>query len=138
VNRTELQQLAELRLSDARILLDANAFGGAYYLAGYAIECALKACVAKQIQQFDFPEKRLVDRSYTHNLVQLLDVSGVKAPLEEEAAKNEALRFRWNVVRDWSEATRYDVGTTEKAARDMLAAVGDEGSGVLTWLKKHW
>jgi HEPN domain-containing protein len=138
VNRADLQQLAERRLADARTLLAANAFAGAYYLAGYAIECALKACVAKQIHQFDFPEKRLIDRSYTHNLVQLLEVSGVKAPFEEEAARNEALRFRWNVVRDWSEASRYDVATTEKTARDMLAAVGDEDDGVLTWLKKHW
>jgi HEPN domain-containing protein len=138
VNRVDLQQLAELRLADARTLLNANAFAGAYYLAGYAIECALKACVAKQIQQFDFPEKRLVDRSYTHNLAQLLEVSGVKASFEEEAAQNELFRFRWNIVRDWSEASRYDVGTTEKAARDMLAAVGDENAGVLAWLKIHW
>jgi hypothetical protein len=138
VNRADLQQLAECRFADARTLLAADAFAGAYYLAGYAIECALKACVAKQIHQFDFPEKRLIDRSYTHNLVQLLEVSGVKALFEEEAARNEALRFRWNVVRDWSEASRYDVATTEKTARDMLAAVGDEDDGVLTWLKKHW
>jgi len=138
VNRAELQQLAELRLSDARTLLAANAFAGAYYLAGYAVECALKACVAKQIREFDFPEKRLVERSYTHNLAQLFEVSGIKALFEEVAADNEALRFRWNVVRDWSEASRYDAATTEQAARDMIAAVGDEESGVLAWLRKHW
>ena len=138
MNRADLQRLADLRLSDARTLLTADAFAGAYYLAGYVIECALKACVAKQIREFDFPEKRLVDRSYTHNLVQLMEVSGMRATFEEEADGNEALRFGWNVVRDWSETSRYHMDTTEKAARDMLAAVGDDENGVLAWLKKHW
>lgn len=138
MNRGELQQLAERRLTDARLLLDADAYAGAYYLAGYAIECALKACVAKQIREFDFPEKRLVDRSYTHNLAQLMEVSGVKALFDQEAIANEALDLSWKVVRDWSEVSRYDLTTTERAARDMLAAVGDETNGVLSWLKKHW
>jgi hypothetical protein len=138
VNRADLQQLAELRLADARVLLAANAFGGAYYLAGYAIECALKACVAKQIREFDFPDKRLVERSYTHNLAQLLEVSGVKGPFEEETARNQALHSSWTLVRDWTEASRYDVARTEKAARDMLAAVGDEKNGILVWLKRYW
>lgn len=94
MNRADLQRLADLRLAEACTLLGAEAFAGAYYLSGYAIECALKACVAKQIREFDFPEKRLVDRSYTHDLVQLLEVSGVKAAFEEDAVRNEALRFR--------------------------------------------
>ena len=119
-------------------MLQANAFEGAYYLAGYAVECALKACVAKQIREFDFPDKRLVERSYTHNIAQLMEVSGVSAPFEEEIAANEARRSSWRVVRNWSEASRYDVTTTEQAARDMLAAVGDEICGVLPWLKKFW
>jgi hypothetical protein len=138
VNRADLQQLAELRLAEARVLLTANLFGGAYYLAGYAIECALKACVAKQIREFDFPDKRLVERSYTHNLAQLLEVSGVKGPFEEEVAWNHVRRSQWEIVRDWTEASRYDVATTEEAARDMLAAVGDENNGILVWLKQYW
>lgn len=138
MNRSDLQRLADLRLSDANILLDAGSFDGAYYLAGYVIECALKACVAKQIRQFDFPEKRLVERSYTHNLVQLLEVSGVKVPFEDEIRGNEALRVSWSIVKDWSEPSRYALDVTEKSAQDMLAAVGDEASGVLPWLKRHW
>lgn len=138
MNRSDLQQLAELRLNEAQLLFRAQAFEGAYYLAGYAIECALKACVAKQIREFDFPEKRLVERSYTHNLTQLLEVSGVKVQFEEAVGANEALGLRWSVVKDWSEASRYTIGTTEKSAQDMLLAVADEATGVLLWLKKHW
>ncbi len=40
VNRAELQQLAEDRILDAQALLAVNRWSGAYYLAGYAVECA--------------------------------------------------------------------------------------------------
>jgi len=45
LNRPQLHQLAEDRVLDAKALLDAGRWSGAYYLAGYAIECGLKACV---------------------------------------------------------------------------------------------
>jgi HEPN domain-containing protein len=58
VNRKDLQRLARTRLSEARVLLSAKKYDGAYYLAGYAIEFALKSCVAKQVKKFDFPSLR--------------------------------------------------------------------------------
>lgn len=138
MNRSDLHRLADLRLTEARTLLAAGAFEGAYYLAGYAIECALKACVARQIREFDFPEKRLVERSYTHNLTQLLEVSGVKIEFEEATRGNEALRVNWSVIKDWSETSRYALDVTEQSAQDMLVAVSDEATGMLPWLKKQW
>jgi HEPN domain-containing protein len=51
MNRTDFQELAEERLEDARPLLDAGRFSGAYYLAGYAVECALQACIARLTNQ---------------------------------------------------------------------------------------
>jgi HEPN domain-containing protein len=138
MNRSELQQLTALRIRDARLLLEAHAYESAYYLAGYAVECALKACVAKQIREFDFPDRRLVERAYTHNLVQLLEVSGIKLLFEEAGATNDSLRVSWTIVRKWSEASRYAVETTKQAAHDMVAAVADEANGVVPWLKNHW
>jgi hypothetical protein len=41
MNRADLQQIAELRLQEARTLLTGGFPDGAYYLAGYAVECAL-------------------------------------------------------------------------------------------------
>ena len=46
VNRWEFRELATLRLAEAKALLDAGLPDGAYYLAGYAVECGLKACIA--------------------------------------------------------------------------------------------
>ena len=49
MNRTDLQQPALTRLAEAKALLAAGFPAGAYYLAGYAVECALKACIAKDV-----------------------------------------------------------------------------------------
>ena len=82
MNRAEFHTLADTRIGDAKVLLDAGRHQAAYYLAGYAIECALKACVAKQIREHDFPDRKLINDSYTHNLEQLLAISGLKPQLE--------------------------------------------------------
>jgi hypothetical protein len=55
MNRTDLQELAEVRIKDAQTLLDTGRFAAAYYLIGYSVECALKSCITKQIREFDFP-----------------------------------------------------------------------------------
>lgn len=38
VNRQELQQLSRVRARDAKALLDAGNYAGAYYMAGYSLE----------------------------------------------------------------------------------------------------
>ncbi len=49
VNRAELQQLARERIRDTKALLTAHRWSGAYYLAGYTVECALKSCVIRHL-----------------------------------------------------------------------------------------
>ena len=68
MNRKDFHQLAELRLKEARALLAAEFPDGAYYLAGYAVECGLKACIAKRTREHDYPDKKLVNKSYTHDV----------------------------------------------------------------------
>jgi hypothetical protein len=53
--------LAKLRLPEARILLDNDCYESAYHLAGYAVECALEACIAKMVQRYDFPDRKSVN-----------------------------------------------------------------------------
>lgn len=45
MNRTYLQALAKERVKDAKSLLGRKRWSAAYYLAGYAVEVGLKACV---------------------------------------------------------------------------------------------
>ena len=138
MNRTDLQQLSNARVEDAQALLEAGRWAAAYYLLGYAVECGLKACAAKQFKQDEVPDKTLVNDFYTHRLDKLLGISGVKAALEVKANADIGFHVNWNTVRDWSEASRYDPSTTEAKARDMLVAVADPTTGVLPWLKAQW
>jgi HEPN domain-containing protein len=143
MNRNDFQRLAELRLQEARALLAAEFPDGAYYLAGYAVECALKACVAKRTQQHDFPDKKLVDKSYTHDVEKLLDAAGLSDLLKKDVAQNVELELDWETVRDWSEQSRYELfkgdptgGLVE--AKLLIDAVESEKGGILRWIKQSW
>src|SRR5450755_5096604 len=75
MDRKDLRALSRVRLSEARALLKAGLPDGAYYLAGYAAECALKACIAKETRRYEFPEKKRVSASHTHDLADLVKVA---------------------------------------------------------------
>jgi HEPN domain-containing protein len=139
MNRIDLQNLSELRIKEARILLDAASYPGAFYLAGYSVECALKACIAKETKQHDFPDRpEEVRKIYTHNLDQLLGLAKLKDKFEDDKKSNNRLDDYWNSIVNWSEEKRYELGLTEKEARDLCEAVDDPTNGVLQWLKKSW
>lgn len=138
MNRNDLHRLVRLRLTEARVLLKNDQYDAAYYLAGYAVECALKACIAKQFKRFDFPDKKLVQDSHTHNLEQLLSVSGLKSLHKSEMQANVDFAVNWAVVRDWSEQARYTFGRSAAEAYDLYVAITARRHGILKWLKKHW
>ncbi|MGQ0545740.1 MAG: DNA-binding protein [Betaproteobacteria bacterium] len=138
MNRADLQQLANTRLAEARALLAAGHAPGAYYLAGYVIECALKACIAKGVQQYDFPDRDKVIQSYSDNLVRLLKIAGLEPTLDGAIKQRQALADNWAVVKDWSESKRYALTIVTQDATDLVAAVGDPANGVLTWVTQHW
>ena len=138
MNRDDLQRISRLRVKEARVLFKNGYFSGAYYLLGYAVECALKACIAKQIKRYDFPDRKLINDSYSHELEKLLSVSGLKAELQEEIRSNPKLEVNWAIVKDWSVESRYSTDISETAARDFYSAVTARKNGVLSWLKKWW
>ena len=88
MNRNDLQGLARLRVREARTLLKAGHSAGAYYLAGYAIECALKACIAKAVKRHQFPDLRTVRESYTHDLRELIKLAGLSTAHGAEIRAN--------------------------------------------------
>jgi hypothetical protein len=120
LNRGDFQELAEDHLRHAKALLDAELYSGAYYMCGYAIECALKACIARRTNQFDFPDKRFANSVWTHDL-----------------AECDALRGKWQTVDYWSEDSRYEP-RAQKAAADLFSAVADPDHGMLACLKRFW
>ena len=131
-DRQTFQQLAEERLSEARLLLAHGHPSGAYYLAGYATECALKAKIAKGFRADEIPDLRRVRDIYTHNLGELLSIAGLKVTLESEIEISTDLKKRWTIAKDWSEHARYEIWTEDHASA-MLDAIDGE-KGLLRWL----
>jgi len=137
VTRRDLRGLALIRLKEAKVLLRNGYYDGAYYLSGYCIECALKACIAKRTCRYEFPDKKTANASHTHRLEDLLRVAQLAAALGEEVGKNRIFEANWNLVKDWSEQSRYKKHT-QREAEALLSAVGDKKVGVLKRIKPHW
>jgi HEPN domain-containing protein len=137
VNRAGLQLLAEERIAEAKVLLDAGRWSGAYYLAGYAVECALKACIAKRTKAEDFPDKNFVNASWTHALPVLVSTAGLQAEWAADCGANADLASHWLTVKDWKESSRYAL-KTEAQARGLYDAITDPANGVLPWIKLRW
>jgi hypothetical protein len=130
VNRTELHRLALTRPEDAQALMNVGRFDAAYYLAGYAIECALKACIAKNTREHDFPPKDS-HRYYQHNLESLSRHSACFVAFQRDQESDTELAEYWNLVKEWNEESRYQLRGDEalKTAEAMLRAVSDEEHG---------
>jgi HEPN domain-containing protein len=137
MNRIDFQEIAEIRLRESRALLAAGLPEGAYYLAGYAVECALKACIARRTREHDFPDKKLVNDSHTHNLKNLLHLAELEVELDAVIAADTAMESALDKILDWSETTRYQKKTSQEAAA-LVKAIEDHTGGLLPWIRLHW
>jgi hypothetical protein len=139
VNRMDFQLLADVRIEESRALLNLPAPmpDGAYYLAGYAVECALKACICLKYAQYDWPEKKFVADSHTHAVLDLVRLAGFADQRVADAASDLAFAENWQIVKDWGEHTRYERHSLVKARR-MFDAVDNNANGVLSWIKARW
>lgn len=140
MKRSELKKLTAMRLEDARILLDSRRYPACYYIAGYAVECALKACIAKQFRANTIPARKLVNSIYKHghDLDRLVGVAELTQTLEQERDASPDFEANWNVVKDWKSDRRYHLRATQRDAQDLCHAINDPIHGVLQWLHRHW
>jgi hypothetical protein len=139
VNRLQLRQLAEDRILDAACLLTGGRPTGAYYLAGYAIECGLKACIMAHVEAVGviFQDKRYSEKCWTHRLEDLLALANLKPTLDADVALNASLSTSWGVVKDWKETSRYEQ-KTQAEAQALYDAVDSKPDGVLQWIRNRW
>ncbi|MFT3987218.1 hypothetical protein [Aestuariivirga sp.] len=137
MKRADLQKLAEQKIEDASLLLANNRFGNAFYLAGYAIEIGLKACISKQIIAQMIPSKQFVDKLYTHEFKALIGLAGLAQELQDEQKRDRLFATYWGAVGEWNEAARY-TATDAATAQLMVQATRDTNSGVLRWIRLHW
>jgi len=74
-----------MRLQDARVLMRGGNVAGAYYLTGLAVECGVKACIAKNTKRHDFPPPQNTIRDiYTHDLAKLIKAAKLETALDLE------------------------------------------------------
>jgi HEPN domain-containing protein len=139
LTRTDLQQLADVRITEADALLAAGLWDGAYYLAGYAVECALKACIMAHVERTGviFEDKKFSEKCWTHKIEDLVGLAGLKADRDADSAADPALELNWATVAQWDEARRYK-RTPEADARRLCEAISGSTNGVLLWIKKRW
>src|SRR6266404_2006694 len=137
MNRNDLKLLALTRLREAKVLLAHGEYSGEYYLAGYVVECGVKACIAKRTRRHDFPDKKRAEKSWTHLLNDLVGLAELTDSLKTEIQADAIFSRNWaNVVR-WKEDSRYALNG-EPEAIDLVKAISDRRHGVLRWLRQHW
>lgn len=138
MNRLDFQAIADLRIAEAQRLMQSPPMpDGAYYLAGYAIECALKACIARLTNQGDFPDKQFAQDCFTHSIERLVKLAGLKAQRDADTDANPDLEANWSVVKDWTEESRYE-RNSEAGATALIEAITNAANGVLPWIKVRW
>lgn len=128
--------LAQTRIREARVLLRAQEFDGAYYLAGYAVECAIKAIVVSSIPAGVLLSPKAAQQLYTHDIKKLADHAELHSKLKTEASERQ--RVSWTTIIAWSEQRRYQIGVDEVSATSFLDAVDNPAHGVLPWLMQSW
>ncbi|HEV3238494.1 MAG TPA: hypothetical protein VGZ25_16025 [Gemmataceae bacterium] len=137
MTRGDLQTIADIRIGEAQSLFAAGLFDGAYYLAGYSVECALKACIARLTNQYDFPDKEFAQACYTHAIEKLVRAAGLVVQRDGDAPPGSDLADNWSVVKDWTESSRYH-RNNEQNAKALIEAITHAASGVLPWIKARW
>ena len=137
MQRLELQKLAICRIDDAVLLLKAKRYGAAYYLSGYAVELGFKACIARQFIAEDIPEKRYVDKIYSHQFGDLVGLAGLKLELKNRQDSDSRFQAFWGIVSEWNVDSRYAI-IEPAAAQLLLVAVTHPEHGVFPWIQTLW
>ena len=139
VNQALLRQMADERILDAAALRAAGRWAYAYYVAGYAVECALKSCVLAQMVNTGgiFTNKKIGEECLTHKFRTLVSLAGLTAVLNAELAANAAFADHWGTVESWKETSRYEEKTRPEAD-ELYLAITDNANGVMRWIRNHW
>jgi hypothetical protein len=135
--KNDLEKLAQIRLDDAVLLLAQKRSSSAYYLAGYAVELALKAVIAKLVQPNTIPDKAFILATYTHKFDDLLSTAGLRPQFQADVKTDLQFETYWAIASQWTESSRYTIWDSITAAT-MITAVANPKHGVFRWVKAHW
>jgi hypothetical protein len=120
--------------------LAAHNWPSAYYLAGYAVECGLKSCILARVAiapEVIFLEKRFSEKCWTHEIEELVKLSGLEATRATDIGANPALGANWLMAANWNERSRYQM-KTQAEAEGLFIAIEDNVNGVMQWIRARW
>jgi HEPN domain-containing protein len=123
IKASHLRKLARDRLRDAKVLFRAGRYDAVWYIAGYAVELALKHRICRTLNWSEFPmtlsEFQRLQSFKTHDLEILLRLSGQQGRINAQATPE------WTVVSKWNPEVRYQqtTPTSQSDAEKMLRAV---------------
>lgn len=137
VTKNDLEVLSESKLADALLLFERERWANSFYLAGYSVELALKACVAVQFQASTIPDKKFVSSIHTHEFSKLIGLAGLTAELRAKQDEDSTFAANWGITAEWSPEARYEC-TDKSTAHFLLHAIADPEHGVLSWIKTFW
>jgi len=96
----------------------------------------VQAGVADPVEMI-FEDKRYAEKCWAHNLIQLVDIAGLRGPMDADRAADPDLAYNWEIVKDWSEASRC-ARTAKVKAEELRDASADKKHGVFSWIKARW
>ncbi len=136
--RAEFRELATVRLNEANVLLDAEMWDGAYYLAGYAVELGLKACIINKVMATDkFQDRKFSESCYTHKFKDLLALAGLKSLCKAMEDADPDFLKNWKFTVLWSEQKRYH-RISKRDADKLYKSIADTTHGVFQWIQIYW
>ncbi|MDR7156517.1 HEPN domain-containing protein [Sphingobium xenophagum] len=137
LRKEDLKALSAAKLADAQLLFRHDRWSNAYYLAGYAVELAIKACLAGQFYADAIPDKKLVLDLHTHDLPKLVSLAGLQTELKNRQDQDNEFAQNWGLTAEWKPDSRYE--TNDKSSADyLIQAVGNDAHGVLPWIQIFW
>jgi HEPN domain-containing protein len=127
---SDLEKIANARIKDAEVLLNARRYDGAIYLCGYAVEIALKARICKTLGWSGYPSTKREFENYqsfrTHNLDVLLSLTGIEQKIKME------LFAEWSSMAAWDPEIRYKpIGSATKEKTNLMIDSSKKLLGVL-------
>lgn len=134
LTKQQLVSLADAKLQDAKLLLEAGRPGSAYYLAGYAVELMLKAIVTKTIQAEAIPSREFMKDILTHDFDRLVRLARLTDALRSREDEEPQFAARWRIVGEWDEQSRYQFRGLDEA-KALVEAIEHAEYGVLQWLR---
>lgn len=145
-SRADFVALSNKRLSEAETLLNAGQYEGAFYLAGYAVEFALKAVICKTLDIEIFTQSSDLQKGFmVHRIDYLIVWAGLSKKINDHASTDPRFQSAVNAFinppsnienwRAWTEKTRYN----ENPCPQPISTKFIQNVKIFTtWLAQYW